>query len=369
MKFLHMADNHLDAPFVELGQAADKAESRRRELKETFLKGLEFAADNSVDIILISGDLFEHKYVEKSTVKFINDKFKEISPVKVFISPGNHDPFVQNSYYMNYNWADNVFIFGGHFENVSLPELNANIWGVGFNDFYVGKSLIEEIDEGEKEKINILLTHGTVDIEPNSRYHPLNSKELAKIGFDYCALGHIHKMLMDEKNKIYNPGSPEPLGFDESGEHGVFLGEITKDYRNIKFIPIALRKYFTQEVNVEGAGTAEEVIDKIKLAVNFETSRKSFYKINLVGKLEEGFSIDNMAVEDGLRNYFYFVKIEDRTEVSYSLGELAKERTLKGLFVKRMLELIEKAAPEEKETLEKALKYGLDALVKGEVKI
>lgn len=369
MKFLHMADVHLDAPFVELGQAIGKAESRRRELKETFLKGLEVALNNSVDVILISGDLFEHKYVEKSTIRFINDKFREISPIKVFISPGNHDPFVQNSYYINYDWADNVFIFGGHFEMVSLPELNANIWGVGFNDFYVGKSLLEGIEEGEKEKINILITHGTVDIEPNGRYHPLSSKDLVEMRFDYCALGHIHKTIINEKNKIYNPGSPEPLGFDEPEEHGVLLVEVTKDYRNVQFVPIALRQYFTQDINIEGAGTVEEVIDRIKLAVNFETSKENLYKINLIGKFEEGFSIDNTVVEDGLKNYFYFIKIEDKTEVPYLLEELSKERTIKGLFVNKMLEMIEKATPQEKDGLEKALKYGLDALIKGEVKI
>lgn len=369
MKFLHMADNHLDTPFVELGQAIDKAESRRRELKETFAKGLELAANNSVDVVLISGDLFEHKYVEKSTIKFINDKFREISLIKVFITPGNHDPFVQNSYYINYDWADNVFIFGGHFEKFSLPQLNANIWGVGFNDFYVGNSMIEGIDQEEKEKINVLLTHGTVDIDPNGRYHPLSSKNLSQMGFDYCALGHIHKMIMDEKNKIYNPGSPEPLGFDEPEEHGVFLGEVTKDYKNIKFIPIALRQYFTQEINVQGVETIEEVIDKVKLAVNFETSRENLYKIKLTGKLEEGFSIDKMVVEEGLKNYFYFAKVEDRTEIPYVLEEIVKERTIKGLFAKRMLELIENASPEENEVLEKAMKYGLDVLIKGEVKI
>jgi len=29
-----------------------------------------------------------------------------------------------------------------------------------------------------------------------------------------------------KSENIYNPGSPEPLGFDEEGEHGVFIGRI-----------------------------------------------------------------------------------------------------------------------------------------------
>jgi DNA repair exonuclease SbcCD nuclease subunit len=100
MKFLHLADCHLDAPFVELGQLLNKSNARRYELKETFDKAIELAKQEKVDAIFIAGDFFEQKYVTKSTINFLNSKFMEIPNIQVFISPGNHDPFINNSYYI-----------------------------------------------------------------------------------------------------------------------------------------------------------------------------------------------------------------------------------------------------------------------------
>jgi len=68
-----------------------------------------------------------------------------------------------------------------------------------------------------------------VDLDfKDSRYNPMSSGELALLGMDYIALGHFHNTLrgVGKSENIYNPGSPEPLGFDEEGEHGVFIGRI-----------------------------------------------------------------------------------------------------------------------------------------------
>lgn len=369
MKFLHLADCHLDAPFIDLGRAVKKSNIRRFELKETFTRAIEFAKSQNVDLVLISGDLFEHRYVDKATVKFINDRFSQISDIKIFISPGNHDPCVHNSYYNTFNWSENVFIFDMQFRKVYLPRINTNVYGVGFSDFYLDKCLINEICEEDKDKINILVSHGTLDIQASEqRYHPISSKYISSIGFDYCALGHIHKTYMDEKNNIYYPGSLEPLGFDEMGKHGVILGEITKEYRNICFYPIALREYFVSEVDVSGLSTVEDVLDRVKSLIDLEKSTESIYKIIFTGNIEN-LNIDCRFIEECLKEYFYFVRVEDKTTFSYPLDVLESEQTLKGLFVRKMNQLINKAEHKDREMLIKALNYGLDALTKGEVRL
>lgn len=369
MKFLHLADCHLDAPFVELGQAQNKSNLRRNELLKTFSKVMEIAKSKVVDIVLISGDLFEQKYVDKSTIKSINNIFIQMPNIKIFISPGNHDPFIHNSYYNTFNWAQNVFIFKGVFEKVYLPHLNANVWGVGFNDFYINKCLVKDIDEAEKDKVNILITHGTLDIcAGDERYHPLALSYISSIGFDYCALGHIHKRTIDEKNNIYYPGSPEPLGFDEPGQHGVIFGQVNKGFKNINFIPTATREYISLDIDISGISVLEDIVKEIKREINQEKSMVNLYKINLVGKVDDCI-VDTTLIEESLKEYFHFLKIEDSTEISYPLEEMEKEYTLRGIFVKKMNKLMEKASQEDKEKLKKALNYGLDALTKGEIKL
>ncbi len=55
-----------------------------------------------------------------------------------------------------------------------------------------------------KQKINILITHGSLDsgIDENREYNPLTTKELRELGFDYVALGHIHKPDYVGKNMV-----------------------------------------------------------------------------------------------------------------------------------------------------------------------
>ena len=54
---------------------------------------------------------------------------------------------------------------------------------------------------------------------------PLDKNYLDQLGFDYIALGHIHKPIIISDNMAYC-GSPEPLDFGEIGEHGIIQGII-----------------------------------------------------------------------------------------------------------------------------------------------
>ena len=57
----------------------------------------------------------------------------------------------------------------------------------------------------------------------------------------------------------------------------------------------------------------------------------------------------------------YYAKIKDKTELLLDNEKLANEISLKGLFVKNMLEKINNAPESERAELENALKLGLRA--------
>ena len=87
MKFLHMADMHFDAPFSSLNSKKNLGETRRLEQRNVFKEIIKYVKENDIDYLFISGDLYEHEYVRKSTIDFINNCFKEIENTKVFITP------------------------------------------------------------------------------------------------------------------------------------------------------------------------------------------------------------------------------------------------------------------------------------------
>ena len=57
------------------------------------------------------------------------------------------------------------------------------------------------------------------------------------------------------------------------------------------------------------------------------------------------------------------IKIKNQTKIADDLEKIVNEHTLKGLFVKEMLERIKQETTEEgKELIEKAIEIGLEAL-------
>ena len=96
MKFVHIADMHFDSPFIALADKGNLGEQRRLEQRKMLKKVIEYIKENKIEYLFISGDLYEHKYIRKSTIEYINNLFKEIENTKIFISPGNHDPYLKN---------------------------------------------------------------------------------------------------------------------------------------------------------------------------------------------------------------------------------------------------------------------------------
>lgn len=222
MTFVHIADVHFDTPFLFLDAKADLGVRRRIEQREAFKRTIDFVKNHEIDYLFISGDLFDQQYVRLTTIEYINDCFLKIPNTKIYVSPGNHDPFVKNSPYNTYNWASNVHIFVSDIGK--YEEDDVDVYGYGFDNPYVENSEIGNIKIEDKNKINILVTHGAIDssLLEDRNYNPIKRKDLLNLGFEYIAMGHIHKKDYEGKHICY-PGSLVSLGFDEPGEHGMLV--------------------------------------------------------------------------------------------------------------------------------------------------
>ena len=360
MKFVHIADIHFDSPFVNLSDKEGLGDLRRLEQRKALKKAIEYIKENNIKYLFISGDLYEQKYIKKSTIEYINNLFKEIPETKIFISPGNHDPYIKNSYYNKFIWNENVKIFNSKIEKIETEE--ANIYGYGFDDFYCKNSGIENIEIEDNTKLNILVIHGSLDggtIE-NNEYNPLTRKMLKTKKFDYVALGHIHKLdyNQEENQNIVYPGSTVSLGFDELGSHGMIVGDLEKDKIQLEFILLDEMEFKLQEVDVTGINSKEELIEKIN---EIKFKENELIEIILVGKRK--FEINKYELYKLILND-KIIKIKNKTKIDYDLEKLANETTLKGLFAKEMLQKLneDNLSEEDKEIIEKAVEIGLEAL-------
>lgn len=332
MKFVHIADIHLDAPFQGLNNVGTLGGKRRLEQRKVFKKVIDYIKQNQIDYLFIAGDLYENDYIKKSTIEYINELFKEIEQTKILITPGNHDPYIKNSYYENFEWNDNVYICKKEFEIVQEDEVDFYL--TAFTDFYQNNSPIEKINIVNKNKINILITHcdlnGSKD-ENGYSYNPILESRLNNAKFDYVAMGHIHKSnFMNNLKNIY-PGSLISFGFDELGEHGMIVGEISKSSLDTRFVKLDDRIFKKVEFDVKGILSQEEIIEKIG---NLELEENNMYEIILVGDRE--CEINEMAILK-LLNKENILKVKDCTQLGYNIEELAKENNLRGIFVREVI--------------------------------
>ncbi len=360
MKFVHIADMHFDSPFVNLSNKEYMGELRRLEQRKVFKKMIDYIKDNNIEYLFISGDLYEHKYIKQSTIEYINKLFQEIPDTKIYIAPGNHDPFLKNSYYSKFNWSNNVKIFSNNIEKIENE--NVNIYGYGFTDFYCENSGIENIEIDNKEKLNILVIHAALDSSniEDRKYNPIKKNMLKAKGFDYVALGHIHKLdyNTEENQKIVYPGSTISLGFDELGKHGMIVGEFKEKELNLNFVPLDEKEYKVIQLDITNMNSKEELIEKIE---NVDIKENEYIEIVLNGN--RNFEINvyellKLVLNDRV------IKIKDKTKIGYDLDKLSNETTLRGLFIKEMKEKLgnENINEEEKEIIEKAIEIGLDVL-------
>jgi exonuclease SbcD len=367
LRFLHCADIHLDAPFTSVGTEGGRSSTRRQDLKESFQRIIDLAGCENVDLLLICGDLYEHNYVRKSTIDFVNHCFSQIQKTKVVIIPGNHDPYIFGSYYKTYKWNQNVTILTPEKSRAFFEELNTWVYFLG-NEYL-------DIDT---KFINILMGHGTLDLDLDPKaYNLILSRDIEQLDMDYTALGHFHKMFRDtgSKNNIFNPGSPEPMGFDETGVHGVFLGNIVKtssgdSNMDIRFVPIAKRYYESMEVRVDRCSADQQVVVKISSELENKNLLDGLFKITLTGYVERGYKPDISYIQSLFKDEVFFIKIEDQSIPDYNFEGIIKEPGLRGLFARKMIALIGREEDDiERKKLERALYFGMEALDYGQVNI
>ena len=364
VKILHTGDIHIGAEESFLGE---KAELRRRETLLTFEKIIDLGAENRVDLILIAGDLFHSNNVESSFVDAVLSKIRLCS-VPVLYAAGNHDPLNASSPFKKHQIPENLYIFNTDETVFTFEDLGVKVFGRSFESSFLSGKNKPDL-KGVEGYINISLLHGELTTDLNSPYNAVTKEYISASNMDYIALGHIHKR--SNIGKIGDTffaycGCPEGQGFDELDEKGVYIGNIGKNFCDLQFVPTSKRRHIEEKIDISLCNDAVKTVLETLEAKFGEKYGDHLYKIKFFGELEESGSLDIADIAARLSEKLYFVKVSDYTDRKTDLEALSKEKTLKGIFVKKMLENLENA--EEKEKYKKALKIGLSAF-SGEVKL
>ena len=262
---------------------------------------------------------------------------------------GNHDYISKGSPAESYEFTSNTVLMPADtFSNAYLDDINVCVTGFSFGQVKYTEDVYADIMPQMEDVVNILLAHGG-----DEKHIPINFRQMAEAGFDYCALGHIHKPKHIVKNKMAYPGSLEPLDRTETGRHGFIYGQIKDGETKIRWEPFNCRSYINLGLAVKPEYSEAKILDVLaKQMENMGT--QNIYRIILSGHMANGLKPDFSGL---MRNYRIY-EIVDNTLCEYDLDKLHldNEDNLLGKFIERF-------ADAEDEISKHALKYGVEAIL------
>lgn len=382
LRIIHAADFHLGSPFSTL--SSDKAGIRRAEQQDTFRSMIRLCEEQHTQVLLIAGDLLDDGKISEEQRRLLVQEFQRIPATRIFISPGNHDPYMKYSAYESMQWPENVHIFSGDLEPVYCRELNTVIWGAAFRSPRQTKTLCPEgfhismFDQATPETVHLIVMHGVLfgGKQKDSYYNPISPDWIEKCGAEYVALGHVHDPSpVSRIGRTYYSyaGCPEARGYDEAGPRGVYAGTVEKGRVNLSYIYLNRRNFYTLNVPVDECGTQVELFERVKqyLQEKFpDDFSDSAFRLSLTGGLPQDFTPNTASLKKKLAELCFDVRVYDKTAVMFSPEQLREEKSLRGVFVKTLLAQREKAVSdgddEKLSTTDLAMKLGLRAF-EGEV--
>ena len=198
----------------------------------------------------------------------------------------------------------------------------------------------------------------------DSKYNPITDEQIELSGFDYVALGHIHDFSgINYSGKTFYAysGVHEPHGFDECGQKGVVYGCVGKGVCRLSLKDTSLRTYESLDIDVTELKTFDDILAEVR---SFVSSKKSLYRINLTGFIDDNVFVDCELMET-LIDAFY-IKIINNTHHRYNLDLIANENGLKGYIAKNVLKELTSCTDNDVDTVCAASDYLFEIIDSGD---
>ncbi len=372
IRFLHCSDIHLDTPFV--GISAEKSEERRRMLRSSFSKMMQYVRDTNINIVLMSGDIFNTEYATNTTAEVLIREFKNCPETEFIISPGKHDFYTDNPIYASGRLPKNCHVFSSdQLSRFDFEDYNITVYGWAFMSDKMTESPIYGRTVDDSSRVNIVCAYADLNGDITSTSCPISTSDIKKFGADYYALGSRHsasKFATAGASKYSYCGSLECTGFDEPGLGGVNLitidytdGEISIENKSVAFGHI---RFETESLDITGVNTSNEITNRISQLI----SRKKYdgetaLTIELVGYIDPYFTVPKNIQNEAFGLYFF--KLKDKTLPLYGTEHFKRDMSVKGEIYRQFYPMLTGEDEEQRLVAARAFRVALAALDNREI--
>jgi len=349
MRFLHLADAHLDRPFSGIQDMPDSmAKLCLKASQRAFDRAVALALENQVDAVLMVGDMFDtaRRGVEASL--FLRDRLKRLaeSEIPTFLVHGNHDPL--DASLSRVSWPSGVHVFPA--EDVYQMALKGkdgiecHLYGISFASSLVTENLSTRFPKERTAEVMMGLIHANVGGRSgHQNYAPCKESHLHSKAIDYWALGHIHKreIFLEDRPKAAYPGMLQGAHIGELGEGGALLVDIGPTGPvQTEFVPLSEVVWHDVQVQIESLADVGELEDAVVQALNNTHPGPRIVRVIVTGRgpvhNELMLRVDQESLLEALRaavldlGECWIAKLVNETKPELDLEAFIKEETFTG---------------------------------------
>ena len=401
MRFLQISDLRAGAD-----PESEKSWGRQRaaEIRDGLKRAADLASAEGCDLLLVAGGLFCHQPVTSELAE-VNRLFLAYPGLQVVIAAGAVDPLRRNAPARSFKWAPNVHFAGRDgLERFYFPGIGTSVYAAscGENGAVPLSELVREYRESyeaeERAAVKLLLLPELLpetktkinagaqaaqslpgacpamerqaaeqtDSRTQTAVHqaavPDTALSLQALlePFSYAAVGGGAQHAELLQGKAYCAGTAEPLSMQETGEHGVYIGDIssvTGRLIDISFRATAAASYVPLLVNVTEQTGAGELEALLRSEMD-QRGKQNIYRLRIAGRRspETVFDLKPLFQE------YRIAELLDETVPQYDLSALFAEhpQDMIGFYISSL----QREADERSSIEEKAMYYGIDALLK-----
>ena len=293
MKFMHLADAHLDSPFQGLSfLPSNEFNDIKESTQKSFTKAIDTAIEQKVDLVLIAGDTFDSVNPSPQSQLFFNHEIKRLTDqeIQVVMILGNHDYLNPEEMILP---QTPYFKLLGSDEKVEEAQFKTK---TGFPYTVVGFSYqhnhieTDKISEFPKKGDNFTfgLMHAgakTTDAHQNV-YAPFTVAKIKNLNYNYFALGHIHlRQSLSEDPLIVYSGNLQGRHINERKAKGVYFGivdETTKKI-NLDFVKTAPIIWQIADLELDHEISQSDLTRKIVDILTRKNTQKTLFGLTISG--------------------------------------------------------------------------------------
>lgn len=367
MRFIHLSDLHLGKRVNEFSMLCDQ--------EYILTRIINIIDENEIQAVIIAGDVYDKSVPSAEAVELFDSFLYRLSKrgLKVFVISGNHDSAERIAFGARLMDKSGIYmspVYGGGIKPITLSDEygDINIYMLPFikpsnvKRFFPDSDIVSYTDAVktaidnmniDASKRNILITHQFVTGAVRSESEEISVGGSDNVdasvfeGFDYVALGHIHRAQRCGSDFIRYSGTPLKYSFSEANDNKTvtFLDIKAKGERTLEFIPL-IPKHDLREIkgcynditlkqNWENTDTAdymhitltdeEDIPDVItKLRVIYKNIMRLDYDNTRTRTANQISGASNVKEKTELEHFYDFYELQNGREISEEQAEFMR---------------------------------------------